>query len=141
MVRRAETAVIARKKALAAAGNVPQTIKSDGHTSNPKAIRSVMPGTHHIVSRGTRARINNNRLERLNGTYRSREKTLRGLDSIETGQKYLDGYRMTYNFYREHEGIDYDMPGRRARVEFPLHKWGKWWPRQPSGSARSTKQS
>ena len=84
-----------------------------------------MPGTHHIVSKGIRARINNNRLERLNSTYRSRTKTLRGLDSIETGQKYLDGYRLTYNFFREHEGIGYDMPGRLARVEFPFHKWGE----------------
>ena len=78
-----------------------------------------------VLSLSRRARINNNRLERLNGTYRSREKTLRGMDSIETGQKYLDGYRMTYNFFREHEGINYDMPGRCAKVEFPFHKWGE----------------
>ena len=123
--RRAETAVIVMKKALAASRNAPQTIKSDGHASYPPAIESIMPRTHHIVSKGIRARINNNRLERLNSTYRSRTKTLRGLDSIETGQKYLDGYRLTYNFFREHEGIGYDMPGRLARVEFPFHKWGE----------------
>ena len=123
--RSARTAEIVLRKALAAAVNQPKTIKSDGLPSYPRAIRSVMPGTRHIVSKGIRARINNNRLERLNGTYRSREKTLRGMDSIETGQKYLDGYRMTYNFFREHEGINYDMPGRCAKVEFPFHKWGE----------------
>ena len=123
--RSARTAEIVLRKALAAAVNQPKAIKSDGLPSYPRAIRSVMPGTRHIVSKGIRARINNNRLERLNGTYRSREKTLRGMDSIETGQKYLDGYRMTYNFFREHEGINYDMPGRCAKVEFPFHKWGE----------------
>ena len=122
--RSARTAEIVLKKALAASVNQPKTIKSDGLPSYPKAIRNVMPGTKHIVSQGIRARINNNRLERLNGTYRSREKTLRGLDSIETGQQYMDGYRITYNFFREHYALNYDMPGRRARVEFPFHKWG-----------------
>ena len=37
------------------------------------------------------ADINNDLSERLQGAYYSRIKTLRGLDSMETGQRYLDG--------------------------------------------------
>ncbi len=61
--------------------------------------------------------------ERLQGTYRQRVKTLRGLDSLETGQRYLDGWTLTYNLFREHESLGFDTPAQRARVNAPFTEW------------------
>ena len=61
--------------------------------------------------------------ERLQGTFRQREKTLRGLDSRETGQRYLDGWVLTYNLFREHESLDHQTPGEEARVKPPFTEW------------------
>ena len=91
--------------------------------SYPPAIKEVFPDARHVQSDGIRALINNNLSERLQGTYRQRTKTLRGLDTIETGQRYLDGWTLTYNLFREHEGIDYDTPGERAKVKPPFTEW------------------
>ena len=42
---------------------------------------------------------------------------------METGQRYLDGWTLTYNLFREHEGIDYKKPGQMARVDAPFTEW------------------
>ena len=81
------------------------------------------PDIQHIQSQGIRAEINNNRSERLQGTYRQRVKTLRGLDNLETGQRYLDGWTLTYNRFRKHESLGFDTLAQRARVNAPFTEW------------------
>ena len=121
--RDTRAAVAVMRKAAQAADNPPKVIKSDKLGSYPPAIKEVFPDARHVQSDGIRALINNNLSERLQGTYRQRTKTLRGLDTIETGQRYLDGWTLTYNLFREHEGIDYDTPGERAKVKPPFTEW------------------
>lgn len=82
-----------------------------------------MPDTTHVLSQGIRAEINNNRSERLQGTFRQRTKTLRGLENMETGQRYLDGWVLQYNLFREHESLGYKTPGEKARVNAPFTEW------------------
>ena len=111
------------RMARAAADRSPQTINTDGLPAYPRAIKDTFPGATHVVSEGIYEVINNNMSERLQGTYRSRVKTLRGLDSIETGQRYLDGYTLTYNYFREHESLGYKTPGEVAKTGFPYKEW------------------
>ena len=111
------------RMARAAADRSPQTITTDGLPAYPRAIKDTFPGATHVVSEGIYEPINNNMSERLQGTYRSRVKTLRGLDSIETGQRYLDGYTLTYNHFREHESLGYKTPGAVAKTGFPHTEW------------------
>ena len=47
--------------------------------------------------------MNNNLSERLQGSFRQRAKTQRGLEERRTGQEYLDGWVMDYNFFKDHE--------------------------------------
>ena len=61
--------------------------------------------------------------ERLQGSYRARIKTLRGLDSLESGQRYLDGWTLTYNHFRDHEGAGGEPPAVRAKVKLPYTEW------------------
>ena len=130
-------AVAVLQKAARAAATPPETIKTDRLGSYPAAIKEVFPEAKHVKSDGIRALINNNRSERLQGTYRQREKTLRGLDNIETGQRYLDGWTLQYNLFREHEGISFQTPGEAAKVNAPFTEWEDVVKATPTPSERS----
>ena len=106
-----------------AAQSHPEVIKTDGLGSYPQAISLVFPKTKHVVSEGIRAEINNNLSERLQGTYRDREKTLRGLDGRESGQRYFTGLTINYNFFREHESLKDRTPAEAAKVTAPYNEW------------------
>ena len=71
-------AVAVMRKAAQAAKNPPRIVKTDRLGSYPAAVKAVFPDAKHVQSDGIRAEINNNLSERLQGTYRQREKTLRG---------------------------------------------------------------
>ena len=121
--RDTRAAVPVMRKAAEAAAEPPKTVKTDQLASYTQAIKDVFPETVHIQSQGIRAFTNNNRSERLQGTFRQRGKTLRGLQNIETGQRYLDGWVVDYNPFREHAGIDYKTPGEVAKVNAPFKEW------------------
>ena len=61
--------------------------------------------------------------ERSQGTYRSRVKTMRGMDSVKTAQHYLDGWTIQYNHFRDHESADGKPPGVKAKVNPPFEQW------------------
>ena len=110
-------------KALKAADGPPKTITTDKLRSYLRPIRELMPETRHMQSEGLTADLNNNLSERLQGTFRDRTKTLRGLDSKESGQVYLDGWTLQYNLFRDHESLHGDIPGKRAKVDAPFTEW------------------
>ena len=117
---RAARAVI--RKALAA-DKPPEKITTDKWRAYLKPIRDLTPGAKHIQSEGLTAEINNNRSERLQGTYRDRIKTLRGLESLETGQRYLDGWTINYNLFKKHHSLDNETPASLALASPPFREW------------------
>ena len=116
-------AVAVMRKAMAAADAPPRSITTDKLGSYTGAIKAVFPDADHIQSEGLRERVNNNLSERLQGTIRDREKTLRGLDGLESGQRYFDGWQINYNVIREHEGIEFQTPAEMAGVNPPFTEW------------------
>ena len=58
--------------------------------------------------------MNNNKMERLNGEIRQREKTMRGLKRKDT--PILKGYQIYHNFVREHEGLDGKTPAEACGI-------------------------
>ena len=116
-------AVTVMRRAMAAADAPPRSITTDKLGSYTGAIKSVFPDADHIQSEGLRARVNNNLSERLQGTIRDREKTLRGLDGLESGQRYFDGWTINYNLFREHEGVRLQTPAEMAGVHPPFTEW------------------
>ena len=119
---RAATTVM--RKAQKAAVTTPKTVKTDKLKSYIGAIENVWGGdVNHVQSEGIRAELNNNLSERLQGTFRQRTKTLRGLDNKESGQVYLDGWTLTYNLFREHEALDNKPPASAAKVSTPFESW------------------
>lgn len=112
------------RKALAVADRPPNRITTDKWTAYPPAIRAVLPRTtKHIRANHITDFINNNLSERMNGTYRAREKTLRGMDSIESGQHLLDGFTITYNLFRDHHALKGRKPADAAKVDVPFKEW------------------
>ena len=73
------------------AANHPKVVKTDGLKSYQQGVKTAFPvyPVKHVVSQGIRAQINNNMSERLQGTFRDRDKTLRGMKERETGQECL----------------------------------------------------
>jgi len=118
---RAATAVM--KRAAAASADPPKTIKTDKWRAYNKAIANVFPDAKHVKSEGLAAELNNNRSERLQGTYRQRTKTLRGLDTRESGQLYLDGWTLNYNLFRKHDALGNRTPAQAAGLDAPFGEW------------------
>ena len=48
---------------------------------------------------------------------------MRGLDGRASGQLYLDGWGLTYNLFREHEGIGGRTPAEKAKLDVPFKTW------------------
>ena len=111
------------RKAMAASADSPHTITTDRLPSYVPAIKEVFPDARHIQSEGLEAELNNNRSERVQGTFRDRTKTLRGLEGRESGQRYLDGWVFHYNHFKEHHGLDGQTPAQAANVNAPYTEW------------------
>ncbi len=127
--RTSAQARIVMDKAKKAAGRSPTTIKTDKLRSYDQGIEDVFGAdAKHVKSKGIRSlTLNNNMSERLQGTIRARDKVLRGLKSLESGQRFLDGWQMDYNFFRPHLSLEKygkDItPAEAARMELPFSSW------------------
>ena len=118
---RAAATALARERAQ----SPPEQIKTDRLPSYRRAMPRAFPTrkVEHVVSKGIRTEINNNLSERLQGTIRDRDKTLRGLKSRETGQAYVDGLVTHYNYFRSHESLKGKRPAEAAGAELPFTSW------------------
>lgn len=48
---------------------------------------------------------------------------MRGLRSMESARKYLDGWLVHYNFFRPHMSLNDQTPASVAGIKFPLRNW------------------
>jgi putative transposase len=63
----------------------------------------------------------NQKIERLNGIFRDRERVMHGMDHAESAQKLVDATRIHYNFVREHGSIK-KTPAEEAGIKLDLGK-------------------
>ncbi|HEV2192769.1 MAG TPA: DDE-type integrase/transposase/recombinase [Nitrosopumilaceae archaeon] len=77
------------------------------------------PRTRNIRSVSVRHKGLNQKVERLNGVFRDREKVMRGMDHKESAQKTIDAFRIHYNFIREHGSIK-KTPAEQAGIKLDL---------------------
>ena len=79
------------------------------------------PATH-IREISLRGRIHNNKIERMNGEIRDREKTFRGLKTKDT--PILKGYQIYHNYVRPHEALKGRTPADLAGIRvLGENKW------------------
>ena len=120
--RDAHAARAVMRKAALTADKPPETIATDKWRACIRPIKELMPEAKHIQSEGITADINN-LPERLQGTCRDRIKTLRGLDRVESGQRYLDEWTLNYNLFRKRHSLRNQTPGYRAKVNPSFTEW------------------
>jgi len=104
------------------------TLITDGlpayHDAYKKEFWTLRRGTRteyirHITIQGDR---NNDKMERMNGEIRNREKTMRGLKKGET--PIITGYRIFHNYIRPHEGLDGKTPAEACNIKIEgNNKW------------------
>ena len=107
--------------AKAIAGKTPKTLVSDGaanfHEAYLKEFRTqrLETRTEHIRHIRLQGDYNNNKMERMNGEIRDREKVMRGLERKDS--PILTGYQLFHNYIRPHKALDYKTPAEVAGIQ------------------------
>jgi len=103
-------------------GKQPKTLVTDGlmtYSAGCMEVFSQAKHTRHIRLQGD---MNNNKMERMNGEIRDREKTMRGLKTKDT--PILSGYQLFHNYIREHEGLNGKTPSEACGIKVEgKNKW------------------
>ena len=116
------------REAEAQAGKRPKVLISDGahnfETANRKEWYSKFKdrNTTHVRDIRLGGEVHNNKMERLNGEVRDREKVMRGLKRADT--PILKGYQLFHNYVRPHEALGGRTPSEMAGVKVEgKNKW------------------
>ncbi len=108
-------------------GKNPMLLITDGLPSYHDAYRKEFwqhrqPRPQHIRHIRIEGDRNNNKMERLNGEVRDREKVMRGLKKPDT--PILKGYQIFHNYLRPHEALDGKTPAEVAGIKIQgQNKW------------------
>jgi transposase-like protein/predicted nucleic acid-binding Zn finger protein len=110
------------------AGKIPKMLITDGLQSYREACRKEYrtnffnSGTMHIREIRLDGKVHNNKMERMNGEIRDREKVMRGLKRADS--PILKGYQLYHNFIRPHEALNGDTPADRVGIKVEgENKW------------------
>jgi transposase-like protein len=100
-------------------GKKPMKFITDGLYSYNEAYKKEFftlknPRTEHIRHIKISGDIHNNKMERMNGEIRDREKTMRGLKTKDTA--ILQGYQLFHNYIRPHEALDGKTPAEACGI-------------------------
>ena len=95
----------------------PSTVLSPFDTE----LGAVQPTGHSLFFALTNER-HNNKMERMNGEIRDREKTFRGLKNPDS--PFFRGYQIYHDYIRPHEALDGDTPADRVGIRVEgQNKW------------------
>src|SRR5579864_50898 len=106
----------------------PKVIITDGlqsyHDAYQKELWEInrQKRTLHVRHIHLQGDMNNNKMERLNGEIRDREKVMRGLKKKDTS--ILTGYQIFHNYLRPHQGLDGKTPSEACGIKIEGdNKW------------------
>jgi transposase-like protein len=100
----------------------PENLITDGLQVYSVASEKVFPDTNHVRHVRFQGDMNNNKMERMNGEIRDREKVMRGLKNVDTS--ILKGYQIFHNYIREHESLDGKTPAEACGIKVKgENKW------------------
>jgi putative transposase len=115
------------KKGKEVTGKRPNTLISDGARNFNDAFKSEFftisnPRTKHIRHVRWQGDHNNNKMERMNGEVRDREKVMRGLKKADTA--ILPGYQIYHNYVRPHEALKGKTPADVCGIDIQgVNRW------------------
>ncbi len=111
------------REAKAVAKENPRVVITDGLGSYGPAARREFPDAIHLSGVGIQARMNNNRMERYHGTFKERNKVMRGLKKPDSA--FIDGQRVYYDYLRPHAALKGKTPAEAAGIDLGLQ--GNRW--------------
>ena len=115
------------KKGKELTGKRPLSFISDGarnfHQAYKKEFFTINnPRTKHIRHIRFKGDHNNNKMKRMNGEVRDREKVTRGLKKVDS--PLLKGIQIYHNYIREHEGLNGQTPAEKCGIKIEGNdKW------------------
>jgi transposase-like protein len=119
-------------------GKQPKTLITDGLPSYSVACEQVFDQATHIRKITLKGKVhNNNKMERLNGEVRDREKTMRGLKRKRT--PILTGYQIFHNYIRPHESLNGQTPSEACGIT--IEGQNKWKTLIENASKKLSQQS
>jgi len=107
-------------------GRKPKFLVTDGLPAYREAVNKEFHTktneTEHLWNTGLQHHPNNNHVERLHGSIRDREKTIRGLKIENT--PVIEGHRLYHNFIKPHMSLDGKTPSEEAGITIDgKNKW------------------
>jgi len=121
-------------------GTKPKVLITDGaesfHNGYMKEFWEIKRQTRpiHIKHIHLRGDMNNNKMERMNGEFRDREKVVRGIKKKES--VLINGYQMYHNYFRPHMGLNGKTPAEACGVK--IEGDNKWMTLIQNASRRET---
>jgi putative transposase len=115
------------QRAKAVAGKRPLKLITDGARNYQDAFTKEFyskrnPQSVHVRDIRISGEIHNNKMERMNGEVRDREKVMRGLKRMDT--PILKGVQIYHNFIKPHEGLQGRTPAEAAGIKVEgENKW------------------
>ncbi len=115
------------RQAKKVAGKKPDILISDGAMNFHEAYQkeywsNVAPRTSHVRHIRIQGDRNNNKMERMNGEVRDREKVMRGIKKMDS--PIFKGYQLYHNYFRGHEALDGQTPADAANIKIEgRNKW------------------
>ena len=90
--------------------NEPETVVTDGNAGYKFAFKKAFgklkgPRVKHLFCVAFEDKVNNNPIERLFGSLRSRLKVTRGFDQMWSAKNFLKLWEIHYNYIRPHGGL------------------------------------
>jgi transposase-like protein len=110
---------------------LPRAIVHDGLRSYDEAYYRELhaqeaPHIQNIRSVGSNENSLNPKVERLNGTVRDREVSMRGMDRAESAQELMDAMRIHYNFIRGNQAIGGQTPAEAFEQDGTADEAGRY---------------
>jgi transposase-like protein len=115
------------QKAKEVAGKRPLKLITDGAQNYQRAFKREFytarnPQSVHVRDIRLGGQVHNNKMERMNGEVRDREKVMRGLKRMDT--PILKGVQIYHNFIKPHEGLQGRTPAEAAGIRVEgTDKW------------------
>lgn len=103
-------------------GKQPAKFITDGLPTYSVSAKRLFPKAEHIRHITLKGDRNNNKMERMNGEVRDREKVMRGLKQDQTFV--LKGYQLYHNYIRPHEALAGKTPADACGINIEgNNKW------------------
>lgn len=109
-------------------GTKPKVLITDGLKSYEDAYQKEFweinrqNRTLHIKHIRLQGDMNNNKMERMNGEFRDREKVVRGIKKDDSAL--ISGYQLFHNYLRPHQGLDGKTPAQACGIDIQGdNKW------------------